>query len=149
MFEDRGGQCVLPASVFMPQLAADVPVQRKFGPKESTSQDCSGGRNLLNSDSRRFSSSGLQKPPVHLPLWHDLDTMSDSSLWTVLSNFNMPHFFSGARLRRSKRYRLKQFEVVLYFLLCNVNLLILKSDAEFWLCRVKKKKAYILNTQMT
>uniref|UniRef100_A0A3P8RV88 Microtubule-associated serine/threonine-protein kinase pre-PK domain-containing protein n=1 Tax=Amphiprion percula TaxID=161767 RepID=A0A3P8RV88_AMPPE len=28
-----------------------------------------------------------------------------SSLWTVLSNFNMPHFFSGARLRRSKSCR--------------------------------------------
>ncbi|XP_008299058.1 microtubule-associated serine/threonine-protein kinase 3-like isoform X3 [Stegastes partitus] len=89
----------------MPQLAADVPVQRKFGPKESTCQDCLGGRHLLNPEGRRFSSSGLQKPPVHLPLWHDLDTMSDSSLWTVLSNFNMPHFFSGARLRRSKSCR--------------------------------------------
>lgn len=95
------------AGVFMPQLAADVPVQRKFGPKESccrsTCQDCSGGRILQNPERRRFSSLGLQKPPLHLPLWHDLDTMSDSSLWTVLSNFNMPHFFSGARLRRSKR----------------------------------------------
>lgn len=136
LFEDRGGQCVLPAGVFMPQLAADVPVQRKFGPKESTCQDCSGGRNLPNPDNRRFSSSGLQKPPVHLPLWHDLDTMSDSSLWTVLSNFNMPHFFSGARLRRSKRYRLKQFEVVLYFLLYDVSLPILKSDTAVSLCRV-------------
>lgn len=103
LFEDRGGQRVLPASVFMPQLPADVPVQRKFGPKESTCQDCSRGHHLLNSDSHRFCSSSLQKPPLHLPLWHDLDTMSDSSLWTVLSNFNMPHFFSGARLRRSQR----------------------------------------------
>lgn len=94
---------VLPACVFMPQLPADVPVQRKFGPKESTCQDCSRGHHLLNSDSHRFCSSSLQKPPLHLPLWHDLDTMSDSSLWTVLSNFNMPHFFSGARLRRSQR----------------------------------------------
>lgn len=107
-FEDRRGQRVLSARVFMPQLAADVPVQRKFGPKEesccrSTCQDCSGGHVLLNPESRRCSSLGLQKPPLHLPLWHDLDTMSDSSLWTVLSNFNMPHFFSGARLRRSKR----------------------------------------------
>ncbi|KAI4817213.1 hypothetical protein KUCAC02_009489 [Chaenocephalus aceratus] len=93
----------------MPQLAADVPVQRRFGPKESgcrsTCQDSSGGRVLLNSESRRVSSSGHQKPPLHLPLWHDLDTMSDSSLWTVLSNFNMPSFFSGARLRRSKSCR--------------------------------------------
>ena len=107
LFEDRGGQGVLSADVFMPQLAADVPVQRRFGPKErgcrSTCQDSSGGHVFLNSESRRFSSSGHQKPPLHLPLWHDLDTMSDSSLWTVLSNFNMPSFFSGARLRRSKR----------------------------------------------
>ncbi|TKS84860.1 Microtubule-associated serine/threonine-protein kinase 4 [Collichthys lucidus] len=93
----------------MPQLAADVPVQRKFGPKEScccrsTCQDCGVGRILTNPERHRFSSVGLQKPPLHLPLWHDLDTMSDSSLWTVLSNFNMPHFFSGARLRRSKRF---------------------------------------------
>ena len=29
--------------------------------------------------------------------------MSDPGLWTLLSNFNMPQFFSGARLRRSKR----------------------------------------------
>lgn len=107
LFEDRGGQRVLSACVFMPHLAADVPVQRKFGPKEShcrsTCQDCSGGRILPNPESRRFSSQGLQNPHLHLPFWHDLDTMSDSSLWTVLSNFNMPHFFSGARLRRSKR----------------------------------------------
>lgn len=108
LFEDRGGQRVLSASVFMPQLAADVTVQRKFGPKEScccrsTCQDYSGGRILLNPEIHRFSSQGFQKPPLHLPLWHDLDTMSDSSLWTVLSNFNMPHFLSGARLRRSKR----------------------------------------------
>lgn len=107
LFEDRGGQRVLSASVFMPQLAADVTVQRKFGPKEScyrsTCQDCSGGRILLNPEIHRFCSQGLHKPPLHLPLWHDLDTMSDSSLWTVLSNFNMPHFLSGARLRRSKR----------------------------------------------
>ncbi|KAK5852304.1 hypothetical protein PBY51_023783 [Eleginops maclovinus] len=93
----------------MPQLAADVPVQRRFGPKESggrsACQDCSGGRILLNSESRRSSSSGHQKPPLHLPLWHDSDTMSDSTLWTVLSNFNMPSFFSGARLRRSKSCR--------------------------------------------
>ena len=107
LFEDRGGQRVLSAWVFMPQLAADVPVQRKFGPKESccrsTCQDCTGGYILLNPESHRSSSLGLQKPSLHLPLWHDLETMSDSSLWTVLSNFNMPHFFSGARLRRSKR----------------------------------------------
>lgn len=107
LFEDRGGQCVLSATVFMPQLAADVHVQRKFGPKESscrsTSQDCAAGRILLNPEVRQCSSPGLQKPPLHLPLWHDLDTMSDPNLWTVLSNFNMPHFFSGARLRRSKR----------------------------------------------
>uniref|UniRef100_A0A674EYE7 Microtubule associated serine/threonine kinase family member 4 n=1 Tax=Salmo trutta TaxID=8032 RepID=A0A674EYE7_SALTR len=31
--------------------------------------------------------------------------MSDSSLWTVLSNFTMPHFLSGAMLRRSKSCR--------------------------------------------
>ncbi|KAI4902497.1 hypothetical protein NFI96_000903 [Prochilodus magdalenae] len=31
--------------------------------------------------------------------------MSDSSLWTVLSNFSMPHFLSGSRLRRSKSCR--------------------------------------------
>lgn len=106
LFEDRG-QRVLSVNVFMPQLAADVPVQKKFGPKESccrsTCQDCFGARLLLNLESRRFSSLALQKPPLHLPLWHDLDTMSESSLWTVLSNFNMPHFFSGSRLRRSKR----------------------------------------------
>ncbi|KAK1884121.1 Microtubule-associated serine/threonine-protein kinase 4 [Dissostichus eleginoides] len=71
------------ADVFMPQLAADVPVQRRFGPKESGCH---------------------QKPPLNLPLWHDLDTMSDSSLWTVLSNFNIPSFFSGTRLRRSKSH---------------------------------------------
>ncbi|MEQ2311307.1 hypothetical protein AMECASPLE_018493, partial [Ameca splendens] len=88
----------------MPQLAADVPVQRKFGPKESTCQQCSGGHNLLYPSSRRFSSVP-QKPPLHLPLWHDVDTMSDSSPWMVLSNFNMPHFFSGARLRRSQSCR--------------------------------------------
>jgi len=97
--------------VFMPQLAADVPVHRKFGPQESccrgtcpdSSSSSSGGRFPLNPESRRFSSPGLRKPPLHLPLWHDSDTMSDSSPWTVLSNFNTPHFFSGARLRRSKR----------------------------------------------
>ncbi|MED6270424.1 Microtubule-associated serine/threonine-protein kinase 4 [Characodon lateralis] len=88
----------------MPQLAADVPVQRKFGPKESTCQQCTGGHNLLCPSSRRFSSVP-QKPPLHLPLWHDVDTMSDSSPWMVLSNFNMPHFFSGARLRRSQSCR--------------------------------------------
>ncbi|KAM3599341.1 uncharacterized protein V6R79_004137 [Siganus canaliculatus] len=101
----------------MPQLPADVPVHRKFGAQEhrSSFQDCccccssssssGGGRIPLNADSCRFSSLGPQKPPSHLPLWHDLDTMSDSSLWTMLSNFNMPHFFSGARLRRSKSCR--------------------------------------------
>lgn len=57
----------------------------------------------MNPESRRFSSTGLPKPPLHLPLWHDSDAMSDSSLWTVLSNFSMPHFYGGARLRRSKR----------------------------------------------
>uniref|UniRef100_A0A8B9JI95 Microtubule associated serine/threonine kinase family member 4 n=1 Tax=Astyanax mexicanus TaxID=7994 RepID=A0A8B9JI95_ASTMX len=31
--------------------------------------------------------------------------MSDSSLWTVLSNFSMPHFLSGSGLRRSKSCR--------------------------------------------
>ncbi|XP_006000152.1 microtubule-associated serine/threonine-protein kinase 1 isoform X3 [Latimeria chalumnae] len=31
--------------------------------------------------------------------------MSDSSFWTVLSNFTVPHFLSGARLRRSKSCR--------------------------------------------
>lgn len=110
LFEDRGGRIVLSVRVFMPQLVADVPAQRKFGLEESCSrsvcQDCPGGHVLPNPDSRRFSSPGLLKPPLHFPLsgcWHDLETMSDSSLWTVLSNFNMPHFFSGARLRRSKR----------------------------------------------
>lgn len=112
------GRIVLPANVFMPQLPADVPVQRKFGPKENTCQDSSRGHNLSSSDSHRFCSPGLQKPPLHLPLWHDLDTMSDSSLWTVLSNFNMPHFFSGARLRRSQRYHPKPIEVTLLFVLC-------------------------------
>lgn len=114
LFEDRGGQRVLPGRVFMPQLAADVSVQRKFGPKEGTWQDCSGSRHLLNPDRRRFS-SGPQKPSLHLPLWHDVDTMSDSSPWTTLSNFNVPHFFSGARLRRSKRYHLKP-KMLPYFL---------------------------------
>uniref|UniRef100_A0A8C5CUR4 non-specific serine/threonine protein kinase n=1 Tax=Gadus morhua TaxID=8049 RepID=A0A8C5CUR4_GADMO len=34
-----------------------------------------------------------------------MDAMSDPGLWTLLSNFNMPQFFSGARLRRSKSCR--------------------------------------------
>lgn len=86
----------------MPQLPADV--QRKFGGGgRSTCQDCAGGRVLVNPERRRCSSTGFPKPPFQLPLWPDLDTMSDSSLWTLLSNFNMPHFYGGARLRRSKR----------------------------------------------
>ena len=93
----------------MPQLPADVPVQGKFGPKESccrsTCKDCFGRCFLLKSESLRFSSLVLQKSPLTLPLGHDLDTMSDSTLWTALSNFNVPHFLSGARLRRSKRYQ--------------------------------------------
>lgn len=96
---------------FMPQLAADVPAQRKFGAKDGACQDRSGGHNLLNPGGRRFS-SGSQKPPLHLPLWHDVETMSDSSPWTVLSNFSMPHFFSGARLRRSKRYHFTQLQTL-------------------------------------
>lgn len=92
---------------FMPQLPADVPMQRKVGPQEGccrrTGHNCFGGH-LLNPDSSsRFFSPALQKSSSHLPLWHDLDTMSESSLWTLLSNFNMPHFLSGARLRRSQR----------------------------------------------
>ncbi|XP_015243017.1 PREDICTED: microtubule-associated serine/threonine-protein kinase 4 [Cyprinodon variegatus] len=88
----------------MPQLAADGSALRKFGPKDGTCQRCSGGHNLLNPSGRRFSLAP-QKPPLHLPLWHDVDTMSDSSPWTVLSNLNVPHFFTGARLRRSQSCR--------------------------------------------
>ncbi|CAG5867586.1 unnamed protein product [Menidia menidia] len=99
-----GGRGVLHAGAFMPQLAADVSVQRKFGPKDSTYKDSSRGRNLLNPDGHRFS-SGPQKPPLHLPLWYDREMMSDSSPWTSLSNFNIPNFFSGSRLRRSKSCR--------------------------------------------
>lgn len=70
----------------------------------------------IDAPSRRFSSpaflraaspgfgpgSGSGLPPC---CWHELDTMSasDAGLWTMLSNFSMPHFLSGARLRRSKR----------------------------------------------
>lgn len=90
--------------VFMPQLAADAAVQRKLGPQRCACQDCGGGHNLLNPHIRRFS-SGPHKLPLHLPLCHDVDAMSDCSPWTTLSNFNVPHYFSGAHLRRSKRYR--------------------------------------------
>lgn len=107
LFEDSGGRPVLYANVFMPQLPADVPMQRKVGPQEGccrrTGQNCFGGHLLLNPESCRFFSPALQKSSSHLPVWHDLDTMSESSLWTLLSNFNMPHFLSGARLRRSQR----------------------------------------------
>lgn len=106
-FEDSGGRAVLYASVLMPQLPADVPMQRKAGPQEGccrrTAHSCVGGHLLLNPESCRFFSPALQKSSSHLPLWHERDTMSESSLWTLLSNFNMPHFFSGARLRRSQR----------------------------------------------
>lgn len=92
---------------FLPQLPADVPMQRKVGPQEGccrrTGQSCCGGHLLNPESSSRFFSPALQKSSSHLPLWHDLDTMSESSLWTLLSNFNMPHFLSGARLRRSQR----------------------------------------------
>lgn len=107
LFEDSRGRPVLYANVFMPQLPADVPMQRKVGPQEGcwrrTGQNCFGGHLLLNPESCRFFSPALQKSSSHLPLWHDLDTMSESGLWMLLSNFNMPHFLSGARLRRSQR----------------------------------------------
>lgn len=131
-FQDGGGRRVLPASVLsMPQLAADAAAQRKLEPQRGICQDCSGGHNLLNPHIRRFS-SGPHKLPLHLPLCHDVDTMSDCSPWTTLSNFNVPHYFSGARLRRSKRYRssnwlepfrwcLKMFE----FFLCDPSSILL------------------------
>lgn len=108
----------LPVCVCMPQLAADVPVQQsKFAALEEEGVCSSRGACLCDccrgqvaphphfTDTRRFSSPGLLRPHVPLPGggWHDFGTMSDSSLWTVLSNFTMPHFLSRARLRRSKR----------------------------------------------
>lgn len=91
-------------SLCMLQRAADVygrtsvVTERQAG---RTSQDsCVGCLFLV--EARHFSS--LSFPRQLRALWgHDFGTMSDSSLWTLLSNFSMPHFISGARLRRSKR----------------------------------------------
>ncbi|CAB1318678.1 unnamed protein product, partial [Coregonus sp. 'balchen'] len=114
----RCSVCSASVCVCMPQLAADVPVQQsKFGALEEEGgcssrgacrRDYCRGRVAPHphvTDTRCVSSPGLLSPHIPLPEggWHDFGTMSDSSLWTVLSNFTMPHFLSGARLRRSKR----------------------------------------------
>ena len=108
----------------MPQLAADVPGQIKFVPEQqgereaattaadragcfrSACRDCGGRLRSPVADARRFSSPGLLRPHLHLPLcggWQDLDVMAESSPWLAFSNFDMPRFLNGARLRRSKR----------------------------------------------
>lgn len=91
-------------SLCMLQRAADVRGRTSVVAERCagrTSQDSCVGC-LLLLEARHFSS--LSFPRQLRALWgRDFGTMSDSSLWTLLSNFPMPHFISGARLRRSKR----------------------------------------------
>lgn len=97
-----------PVRPCMSQLLADVPGTIECFPGSAGGEHASAHHLLA---------PGLLRSLPSLPsCWHDSQVMSDSSFWTVLSNFSMPHFLTGARLRRSKRYWSRH--CVLGFLFC-------------------------------